>query len=247
MSFLHLCCKIRYPLIGLRILPTDNKHMMATTHLASLLTTIAINGVYPALRRNPIDEVSRANPTVLDPATWAFSIWALIYTSMLATTTRTNVEDRATSVALHLSNLLNAAWIVAWTEERFVVSAGCLAGLTAALTVAWARKGSCACGGVGTLRKNVLGVYGSWTAGATVLNSLVALNLDPSQERLLGISALTTAQLAMAVVPQILERRTDGIGALATGLWTALAIYQKQRDVAIFLPATVSSLGLALI
>ena len=74
-------------------------------------------------------------------------------------------------------------------------------------------------------------MYGIWCAGASVLNTLVNLNLSESKERIVGLLGLATPQLIW--FRQVLLMKTSvlkqSVTAPLVGAWTAYGIYKNKN------------------
>ncbi|MEX2511642.1 MAG: hypothetical protein WD398_01945 [Cyclobacteriaceae bacterium] len=99
----------------------------------SLLFTLYINflgGTGKGLE-NSVGEISRDYSTLITPASYAFSIWGLIYFLLISfvifqwygyfkNTTETSLSP--SGIWFILANISNALWIFAWTGEHLLVS-----------------------------------------------------------------------------------------------------------------------------
>ncbi len=97
----------------------------------AVLAVISINALANALPINGQNtgEISNRFPLLITPSGWAFSIWALIYSALLAfavygftSTARNNPIFPTLSYLFLLSCLANVAWIFSWHYEFFPLS-----------------------------------------------------------------------------------------------------------------------------
>ena len=112
----------------------------------TLLLTLAVNylNVAGLIGGIPVGEMSDRYPTLVTPAGYAFSIWGLIYLLLLAfvgyqwylvAKEKDTTPIRQTGIWLIVANLLNAAWILAWTNDYTGLSVLVMLGLLSTLVV----------------------------------------------------------------------------------------------------------------
>lgn len=99
----------------------------------TFFVTLYLNYLYGsgAGDRKSVGEISNQFDVLITPAGYAFSIWGLIYFLLIGFIVyqwvqffKHKKEDslEKTSVWLALSNMLNALWIVVWTDEQLLLS-----------------------------------------------------------------------------------------------------------------------------
>lgn len=163
----------------------------------------------------PVGEVARAYPTLLLPAGTAFSIWSLIYVVLLITAVwqalpaqRSREVHRRTGWLLAASGVLNAAWILVFTQRWIVLSEVVIVALLACLLVAFARLAADrATGWADRLLLHVpVGLYAGWVTAATVAGAATtgaSLGIRPPDTVaivLAGAGTLLPALVTMWVV-----------------------------------------------
>jgi hypothetical protein len=135
---------------------------------------------------NNIGEVSDKYRTLITPASYAFSIWGIIYLSMISflifqskraiETQRPQEELQNIRLAFILLHLLNAAWIVSWSYEYLLLSVFLISGMLAS-SVYILRQGR-ATPPRDTNKRWVqypFEIYTGWLTAATVANISVTI------------------------------------------------------------------------
>lgn len=108
--------------------------------------TLYLNYLYGsgAGGRKSVGEISNQYDVLITPAGYAFSIWGLIYLLLTGFIVyqwvqffKNNKQDSLvkTSVWLALSNILNALWMVVWTNEQVLLSVVIIFMLLASLLI----------------------------------------------------------------------------------------------------------------
>ncbi|GAB3569678.1 hypothetical protein GCM10027445_21830 [Amycolatopsis endophytica] len=165
------------------------------------------------LTGEPVGDVANSHPTLLLPAGTAFTIWSLIYAVLLVTAVwqalpaqRHRDVHRRTGWWLAVSGVLNAAWIVVFTQHWIVVSEVVIVALLACLLTAFAKLGP-ARGWADRLLLHIpLGLYAGWVTAATVAGAATtgaALGIRPPDTVavvLAGAATLATAAVTVWVV-----------------------------------------------
>lgn len=115
---------------------------------ASIVGNIALNYVsqaYPFNGQTNAD-VSGKYPTLLTPAGYAFSIWGLIFLSLLVyagwqllPSQRRNPLPDAVALPLTVANLLTGLWLVLFAYERLALSALVMLGILVCLILVYGR------------------------------------------------------------------------------------------------------------
>jgi hypothetical protein len=218
---------------------------MASLVMLGTLATVAVNFLAATGRINGVmpDEVSNRYPTVITPAGWAFSIWGLIYTGLIAFSifqllpSRIGVFGRV-RVPYLVSCVLNCAWLLLWHHFQIGSCTLVIALLLGSLfwvNVSLERPTSFL---ESTLTKGVFGLYAGWVTVATLVNLLVYFvyaGVDWSNDlwNVVGISCLVLALLATIAVrlslknfiyPLSVAWATAAIGASQSGKSTAIVV-----------------------
>lgn len=200
---------------------------LATVAVNFLAATGHINGVSP-------EEVSNRYPTILTPAGWAFSIWSLIYTGLIAFSIFQLLpgriaEFRRVRVPYIVSCVLNCAWIFFWHHFQTGVCAIVIALLLASLV--WVIRSIETPGSFldALMTTAVFGLYAGWVTVATLVNLSVYL---VSQEVQWSPAIWTTVGIAflmIAVVAALIARISlrNFVYPLSVA-WAAAAIGANQ-------------------
>jgi len=184
-------------------------------------------------------QVSDANPTLITPAGYVFSIWGIIYLLLGIFTVyqalprnKDRPFQKQISFFFVLSCVANILWLFAWQYEQLPLSVGLMLLLLASLIMIYQRLGV---GKAGTPLKEKLAVhlpfsvYLGWITIATIANisaTLVNAGWDGA-----GIDPTTWAIVVVAVAVLItllvLALRKDIAYALVI-VWALVGIAAKQ-------------------
>ncbi|HAA11437.1 MAG TPA: hypothetical protein DCE41_06935 [Cytophagales bacterium] len=180
-----------------------------------------------------VGEISDAYPTLITPAGYAFSIWALIYSLLIGFVviqwSAKRPEELITRISgwFILSNLANAGWIFTFLAEQFWLSVilmfvllGSLVVLTLRLITLdfsrWANR---------VFIRNAIMIYLGWIVAASVVNVSAALVsnrwggafLSPEAWGILMISTATLVYL-------FLLKQIRAVASAGVGIWALVAI-----------------------
>ena len=142
----------------------------------------AINGVTPS-------QVSERYPTVLTPANYAFSIWALIYAGLLAFSIYqllpANIEKYRRIRTIYIAScILNGLWIYFWLYDRVTVCFAIIVLLCVCLFLINRFLRTSKSAGEYWLVNGPFGIYFGWVTAAMLVNFavlLVSWNVQISQ------------------------------------------------------------------
>lgn len=211
----------------------------------TLIFTLAVNylGGTGEYFGNSVGEISSLYPTIITPAAYAFSIWALIYLGLMAFVLfqwytyfagRYAVSILPTGLWLGLANLCNALWVWAWTSEYILLSTLLISLLLFALVrlvirlrlelydaplqiVFWIWWPVC--------------LYTGWIVLATVLNISVGLKSSGLLPGMLSEELWATFILIVSSLIYIwLTFRRNMREAALVGVWGLAAIGVKQWE-----------------
>jgi len=164
----------------------------------------------PGLLGESVSSVANAYPTLLQPGGAAFSIWSLIYAAFLILAVRqvlpgqrARVVHRRSGWWLVAAGVLNATWIVLFTQRSFIPAQVAIVALLVVLACAANRMRSPGGGWADRLLLRLpITVYLGWVAIATVAGAgttLAAVASAPSAW--LSVAALVvTAVLVVAAI-----------------------------------------------
>ena len=145
------------------------------TNLVGIIAGIALNAIVPRIGED-VGSVSRRVEPMLSAAGWAFSIWGVIFLWTLAfgiwqalPAQRDNAVLRRIGVLPAVNAIGGGLWVLAFTNEQFVVAVAVMLGILASLVAIEVRS----LGGTGATRWLVRAPYGlnlGWICVATCLN-----------------------------------------------------------------------------
>ena len=152
---------------------------------ASIVGNIALNYVSQAYPFNgqTNGQVSYKYPTLLTPAGYAFSIWGLIFLSLLVyavwqllPSQRRNLLPDAVALPLMVANLLTGLWLVLFAYERLALSALVMLGILISLILVYGRARRLVLAGTSpTLSSLPFALYLGWISVASVINFTLGL------------------------------------------------------------------------
>lgn len=222
------------------------KKRLSILNLTSVLLAIVVNYVSQAIRINEttIGEVSNKYFNLFTPASYAFAIWGLIFTALLAYGIyqvkiaffgqRPGSFIEETGYWFALANLLNCIWVFVFAYEYTGLSVVVMLGILYALiriilnTNMAKQAVSRATYVFGSLP---IGIYAGWITVATVANVSAYLAKLNWSGGFLSPSAWTITMIIVATlvyVTMVYRRRT--IGFTAVGIWALVAIYVRHQN-----------------
>lgn len=221
---------------------------LATVAVNFLAATGRINGVAP-------DEVSNQFPTVITPAGWAFSIWSLIYTGLIAFSIFQLLPSRLAQfrqvrIPYIISCILNCAWILLWHHFQIGLCALVIAMLLASLI--WVNSMIDTPGSFmeALMTKAVFGLYAGWVTVATLVNLavyLVSQNVEwsPAIWTVFGIACLLIAAAAALIARISIQNFVYPLSVA----WAAAAIGANQsgKNTAIVVTTAIVCIGCLII
>lgn len=152
---------------------------------AAIVGNIALNYVSQRFPFNGQTNsvVSGKYPTPLTPAGYAFSIWGVIFLSLLVYAVwqllpaqRRNPLPDAIARPLVLVNVVTGLWLVVFAYERLGLSVVVMLGILAGLAVVYSRVRHFAARGEAPVWVNIpFGLYLGWISVALTVNATVAL------------------------------------------------------------------------
>ncbi len=229
-------------------------------NIAAFLVMIAVNVLANALPLGgqTAPEISAKYPTLFTPAGFTFSIWSVIYLSLLGFVIYQALPVQRTSPVIarldgwfKVNCLLNAAWIFVWHYDMLLLSLVCMFGILTTLLVIYRM--------LATTRKDVrwekrilialpFSLYLSWITVATIANiSLVQVG-QGWEAWLLSEVTWTWVKLALAgaVCAGVVLWRHDVAFALVF-VWAAYGIYANQGESPAVAGAAITLAGVGLL
>jgi hypothetical protein len=178
--------------------------------------------------------ISDKYPTRITPASYAFAIWSLIYSGLVAFSIyqalpKNLAQFRSIRTVYILSCAANCAWLYFWHAEAILISLLVIFVLLGSLAFINVRLRETEKHGEYWLAKAPFGIYFGWVTAATILNATIALvylnvRVSDSATNLIGAGLLLIAA-ALGVI--IRFRLTNYFYPLAIA-WALTAIAVKQ-------------------
>jgi hypothetical protein len=212
-------------------------------NIAGLLLVLAVNGLSGALPLNgqTMPEISAKYPSLFTPAGFTFSIWGLIYLSLVGFVIyqalpgqRGDSGMARISGYFKLNCLANASWLFAWHYDQLWISLVLMAAILLTLVAIYRALGVLdVTAGLAQqwLVQFPFGLYTGWITVATIAN-LSAVQIAMGWDDL-WFSAISWTQLKMAfagaVAATVILRRGDMAFVLVVA-WAAFGISARQAD-----------------
>ncbi|MEM9983656.1 MAG: hypothetical protein AAF804_01045, partial [Bacteroidota bacterium] len=224
----------------------NNRNWLRVGNLMFLIATLALNGLSGGVLRPGynIGSLSDKYFTLFAPAGLTFSIWGLIYLSLIGFSIfqLRGLFNKGIPQPAYLSQIgpwfmlscvFNMTWLLAWLYEYIGLSLLLMLGLLGSLLMIYLRLGIGQAQATNTVRFAVhlpFSIYLSWISVATIANVsawLVSMNL-----RLGGLSAeywtVTMVGIAGILGAFVANRRKDWAYA-GVLLWALLGIILKHQ------------------
>ena len=200
-----------------------------------------------AILGKPLVKITRANPTHMTPAHWAFSIWMFIYIGVTGFTVYQAILPTERSAAIvnsigplfMVANFCNAMWCVVFTRDtKFWISFSCffLLGLVAALAAILSQAKSWRPNNHHGIYEIILvdvlfSVYASWSTVASIINFAVAGVVLKWDGGPLSPSAWAAVMISIAASINIavLFRCGNAVFPI-TFVWAIFGIYTKNKS-----------------
>jgi hypothetical protein len=223
-----------------------NKKLLAILNLTSVILVIAINYISQALRVNEttIGEISNKYYNLFTPAGYAFAIWGLIFISLLAygiyqvkmaySNEKTFDLIEKTGLWFIVANLLNCAWVYAFTYDLTGLSVLIMLGILISLLQIIRKTGM---NNSSVSRSTILfgwlpiGIYSGWIAVATIANIAAYLSKLGWDGAFFSEQQWTVIMMAIATLVNIFmiwKRNMREFGFV--GIWALFAIYVRHNE-----------------
>jgi hypothetical protein len=208
--------------------------------LIAVLLNVAFNFIYTYLPGLPsIQAVTAKYPSLFTPASYAFTIWALIYAAMTAyavypvlpSQKLVPVHDRI-SRPLILSNLLGIAWIISYTNEIMLLSVIIIGAMLALAILMYVRM---------QYRITHLGykywtvfpfsLFAAWLMVATIANAYILFAQAGWQyDAHIAVSTTMILLTVVGAVGIIVNYKYSDPAFPLVIIWAAIGIYFKTQD-----------------
>ena len=191
---------------------TSSDKLRAGLVLVSTLAMIVFNGLASTGKINGVmtDEVSNRYPTVITPAGFTFSIWAVIYLGLLGFSIyqllpSKNEFFRPVRTLYIASCVLNCAWLWSWHQYQIGACVAIIGGLLVSLLFINLRFKKAGSFGESLFGKGVFGLYFGWVTAATLVNIViymiyVGVEMSPAAWKVTGVGALAIAAACAVIV-----------------------------------------------
>lgn len=202
-----------------------------------------------------VGNVAEDNPTIIQPAGFAFSIWGLIYVLLLILMIKLFIsKNDKTSITTHLkfwpilNFILNGLWIVAFTQQWMLVSTIIIAALLYTLAEMFSTISET---NYRWFDRFPFSIYFAWVTLATIVNIFTLASAN-NVDTILGMDELTWTILVLIVAGiigiAIAVLFKDWLYPLVL-IWPLTAIYVESGDVSTLLNITllIVSILLALV
>ena len=226
-------------------MPSPSTRTWALLNVAGLAVALVCNGLANAIPLNGMNtgELSDLYPNLFVPVGLTFSIWALIYTWLLAFVGYGFVlardDDPRNPLALIgpwfvVNTLANGAWIFAWHWQLVPLSVGIMLVILGSLVAMYQRLGVGVQPAPGSTRWFVhapISIYLGWITVATIA-SVTTLAVDVGAPAFGAVPAALTAGVmatAVGIAGRMLWARGDLLYASVV-LWAFVGIYLKRHD-----------------
>ncbi|RZS99056.1 tryptophan-rich sensory protein [Aquimarina brevivitae] len=221
------------------------KKRLAILNLLSVIYLIAINYIAEAVRFNDtnVAALSRKYDNLFTPSSYAFAIWLLIFTGLIAYSinqirTAYNSPEKGdyiekTSYWFVLANVFTGSWVVVFVYEYTAASVLVMLGILFCLLKIIINTNinhGASPKYLFTLKKWPISLYAGWISVASIAN--ISVYLTKIEWKGFGLSEVswTLIILAIAVVLNlfmILNRNMRVFGSV--GVWALIAIYVRHQ------------------
>lgn len=211
-----------------------------------LATTGYINGVLTT-------DVSERYPSVMTPASWAFTIWVVIYAGLAGFAIYQLLpaklaQYRSVRTLYLVSCLLNCLWLWLWYNFQIAGTVVVILGLWAVLLLLAARFREASSFPDALFGKGAFGLYFGWVTAAAMANiAILLVNLEIAIPAA-AFSALGALMLLVAAAAAVLARFKlhNFLFPLAVA-WAAASIGVKQSGNTIIVVASAVCLVAGLV
>lgn len=222
------------------------KKTYAIINFLSVILVLVVNGLSQSQRWNntTVGEISNKFGNLFTPASYAFSIWGLIFLMLIAYSIfqlsgaffskKDSVYIEQTGWWFTIANVLNASWVVAFTYDQILLSVGIMIGILVSLLKiivnTQMQKESV------SIRHRILAwwpisIYAGWISVATIANfAAYFASIDLMGSELTQI-IWTIALITIAVLIHTLMVWTRNMHAFAgVAVWALVAIFIRHKD-----------------
>jgi hypothetical protein len=206
-------------------------------NIAAFIVVVAVNAMANGvpLGGQTTGEISAKYPSLFTPSGATFSIWGLIYLSLLVFVVyqalpaqRDDAKLAQLSVPFQVNCVANAAWIFFWHYDFLVLSLVCMLLILGSLVVIFRNFDH----STSLLVKFPFSVYTGWITVATIANISVLQTAYELNDW--GLTAVQWTWLKLAVagaIGAIVIAKTRNVAYVLVIAWAAYGIYVKQAAI----------------
>jgi len=222
------------------------KKILAIINFLSVILVLVINGLSQSQRWNntTVGEISNKFGNLFTPASYAFSIWGLIFLMLIAygiyqlymafANTADSKYISQTGWWFTLANIGNAGWVVAFTYDQILLSVGIMIVILVSLLHVIVRTNMNleeVSLKTRALAWTPIALYAGWISVATIANfSAYFASIDFMGSQLTQI-IWTIALITIAVLINILMVWTRNLRVFAgVAVWALIAIFMRHKE-----------------
>ncbi len=222
------------------------KKTHAIINFLSVILVLVINGLSQSQRWNntTVGEISNKFGNLFTPASYAFSIWGLIFFMLIIygiyqlycafSNTPDSHYIEKTGWWFTLANIGNASWVVAFTYDQILLSVGIMILILVSLLQVVVRTNMIeedASFEVRALVWTPISLYAGWITVATIANFAAYFSSIDFMGSELTQIIWTIALITIAVLINTLMVWTRHMRVFAgVAVWALLAIYMRHQD-----------------
>lgn len=222
------------------------KKTHAIINFLSVILVLVINGLSQSQRWNntTVGEISNKFGNLFTPASYAFSIWGLIFLMLIVysmyqlysafSNTKDSHYIEKTEWWFTLANIGNASWVVAFTYDQILLSVGIMILILVSLLQVVVRTNMIkedASFKVRALVWTPISLYAGWITVATIANFAAYFSSIDFMGSELTQIIWTIALITIAVLINTLMVWTRHMRVFAgVAVWALVAIYIRHQD-----------------
>ena len=194
---------------------------------------IISNVIIPLISKNSIGEVSNTGDLDFRPANWIFSIWGVIYTSVLVgfgLDKGKSLKGMNEKIAYVIASLSNPSWLLIFTSEldnKFILAFATLFILSISLLYVLV-NGKFEDKKKFSLIENALSLYTIWAFSATGLNLTYIIGNNEQGSTALTVWSILLQLLWQLYIIKKTNKATNTLAIPIVGILLSIAIYTRN-------------------
>lgn len=194
---------------------------------------IISNVIIPLISKNSIGEVSNTGNLDFRPANWIFSIWGVIYTSVLVgfgLDEGKSLQGMNEKIAYVIASLSNPAWLLIFTSEldnKFILAFATLFILSISLLYVLV-NGKFEDKKKFSLIENALSLYTIWAFSATGLNLTYIIGNNEQGSTAFTVWSILLQLLWQLYIIKKTNKATNTLAIPIVGILLSIAIYTRN-------------------